>query len=66
MNVTPANLTAGTYSAPALARASEANEARGVRDNDGDNDGGAARTQAPQPQVSRPTATMGNNVNTVA
>jgi hypothetical protein len=38
-------------------------------DSDGDNDGSkAAATNhvAPQPQVVKPTATLGNNVNTVA
>jgi hypothetical protein len=40
-------------------------------DSDGDNDGSktsapAAAPVTPQPQVSKPTATVGNNVNTVA
>ncbi|WP_342616957.1 hypothetical protein [Rhodoferax sp. GW822-FHT02A01] len=36
-------------------------------DADGDNDGGKKATPAaPTPQVSKPTETMGNNVNTYA
>ena len=38
-------------------------------DSDGDNDGSkaaATKPVAPQPQVSKPTATLGNNVNTLA
>lgn len=40
----------------------------GGSDSDGDNDGtkAAAASAAPKPIVSKPTETMGNNVNTFA
>jgi hypothetical protein len=72
MNVTSTSGAAGAYPTQATQRPPESAEVkRAGGDNDGDgDDAGAPKTaqarQPAQPQVSKPTATMGNNVNTVA
>ncbi len=60
-----ASVTPRTQAPQRAPEAAEVKSAAGDHDGDSD-DGGAKAAPAPQPHISRPTATMGNHVNTVA